>query len=59
MKNDWYSESQPEPDNWQAAQQADEDQHRRQIAECWQRIKRGEYTESDLQVVETELRAIL
>lgn len=44
---------------WQAAQKADEDQRRRQVAECWQRIKHGEYTESDLQVIETELRGIL
>lgn len=46
-------------DQWQAAQQADEDQRRRAVAESWQRIKRGEYTETDLQTIETELRAIL
>ncbi|MDE2098354.1 MAG: hypothetical protein KGL39_13960 [Patescibacteria group bacterium] len=48
-----------DPSEWQAAQQADEEQRRRAVAEAWQRIKRGEYTESDLQTIETELRTIL
>lgn len=59
MKNDWYSESQPEADDWQAAQQADNDQRRHYISECWQRIKRGEYTDRDLMTIEHELRNIL
>ena len=46
-------------DAMQAAREADEDQHRRQVTDSWQRIKRGEYTETDLAIIETELRAIL
>lgn len=64
----WYSEQfhddanrQPLPhyDNWHAAQQADDEARRRQAGEAWNRIKRGEYTDRDLMIIEHELRGIL
>lgn len=59
MKNDWYSESQPEADDWQAAQQADEDAQRQRILDAWQRIKSGLYTDRDIDIIEYELRSVL
>lgn len=57
--SDEYDWEKDDRDQWQAAQQTDEDQRRRQTIEAWQRIKHGEYTEIDLQVIEAELRGIL
>lgn len=58
MDNDWEYNWDDEND-WQAAQQSDEEQRRTQVAECWQRIKSGEYTDRDIDIIEYELRGIL
>lgn len=58
MDNDWEYNWDDEND-WQAAQQSAEEQRRTQVAECWQRIKSGEYTDRDICIIEYELRGIL
>lgn len=42
-----------------AQQHADDCARRLAVSECWQRIKRGTFTQSDITEVETALRSIL
>lgn len=59
LPDDVVNSTQEDRDDWKAAQQADDEARRWKAGEAWQRIKRGEYTETDLQVIEQELRGIL
>lgn len=46
-------------DEWSGAQQVDDDTRRQRSSEAWQRIKSGEYTDRDIDIIEYELRDIL